>query len=81
MDKLLKFLNSLPKQGRLDFAKACGTSEGYIRKAISAKQVFSAALCVAIERESHGAVTRQDLRPIDWAANWPELAERLAAAA
>ena len=30
--------------------------------------------CVAIERATGGAVTRQDLRPDDWADIWPELA-------
>ena len=30
--------------------------------------------CVAIEQATAGAVTRQDLRPDDWAAIWPELA-------
>lgn len=30
--------------------------------------------CVTLERESNGAVTRQDLRPDDWMKIWPELA-------
>lgn len=76
MDKLLAYLNSLSKEARLAFAVACGTSEGYMRKAASCGQVFGAAMCVAIERHSNGQVTRQDLRPIDWRDNWPELAER-----
>jgi len=29
--------------------------------------------CVPIERATHGAVTRRDLRPDDWANIWPEL--------
>jgi DNA-binding transcriptional regulator YdaS (Cro superfamily) len=29
--------------------------------------------CVAIERATNGAVTRQDLRPDDWQDIWPEL--------
>lgn len=33
-----------------------------------------AAACVAIERATGGAVTRQMLRPNDWQAIWPELA-------
>jgi DNA-binding transcriptional regulator YdaS (Cro superfamily) len=32
--------------------------------------------CVAIERATHGAVMRWDLRPNDWRDIWPELAER-----
>lgn len=34
-----------------------------------------AANCVLIERATDGAVTRQCLRPHDWEAIWPELAE------
>lgn len=37
-----------------------------------------AARCVAIERATSGAVTRQDLRPNDWESIWPELAEKAA---
>ena len=29
--------------------------------------------CAAIERITNGAVTRQELRPDDWQAIWPEL--------
>lgn len=76
MDKLLSYLSSLSKEARLAFATACGTSEGYLRKAASCGQVLGTALCVAIERQSGGFVTRQDLRPYDWRDNWPELAER-----
>lgn len=35
-----------------------------------------AANCVAIEKVTGGVVTRQDLRPDDWRAIWPELAKR-----
>lgn len=31
------------------------------------------ANCVAIERATSGKVSRQDLRPDDWQAIWPEL--------
>ena len=79
MEKLLTYINSLSKQERLEFAKACGTSEGYLRKAVSSAQVLGTALCVAIERQSGGEVPRQDLRPLDWRENWPELAERAGA--
>lgn len=72
MDKLISYLNSLDKLGRADFAARCGTSEGYMRKARSAKQKFRCELCVAIERESGGVVKRQDLRD-DWVIVWPEL--------
>lgn len=73
MEKLLSYINGLSKADRLAFADACLTSEGYLRKAVSRKQLLGTAICVAIERESRGAVCRKDLRPEDWRDNWPEL--------
>jgi DNA-binding transcriptional regulator YdaS (Cro superfamily) len=74
MDKLLTYLNSISKGDRAIFCKACATTEGYLRKAVSTRQPLRVALCVLIEHMSGTAVTRKDLRPDDWAANWPELA-------
>lgn len=68
MDKLLNYLNGLPKEERALFVDACGTSEGYLRKAISIDQRLGADLCIAIDRESGGAVPCESLRPdVDWA--------------
>lgn len=75
MEKLLTYLNTLGKDERAVFCAACETTEGYLRKAISTGQSLRVPLCVAIERESLAAVSRKDLRPDDWIANWPELAE------
>lgn len=72
MDKLIAYLNSLGKVDRADFAARCRTSEGYMRKARSAGQKFRSELCVRIEQQSNGAVTRRDLRD-DWSEVWPEL--------
>lgn len=68
MDKLLAYLNGLGKAARIAFCAACGTTERYLRKAISAKQQLGAHLCINIDRESRGAVRCEDLRPdVDWA--------------
>lgn len=68
MDKLLKYLNSLSKEGRAAYVEACGTSEGYLRKAASKHQAFRAELCILLERESGGEVRCEDLVPgADWA--------------
>ncbi|HXA48563.1 MAG TPA: YdaS family helix-turn-helix protein [Burkholderiaceae bacterium] len=68
MEKLLNYLNRLPKERRLQFASACGTSEGYLRKAISMRQPLGSNLCIKIDRESAGDVSCEDLRPdVDWA--------------
>lgn len=75
MDKLLAFLNALDPADRPGFGIACGTTEKYLRKAVSAKQIIRPSVCVAIERETAGKVTRKDLRPNDWASIWPELVD------
>ena len=67
MDKLLAYLNSLARPERVQFAERCGTTEGYLRKACCIRQSLGADLCIAIERESSGAVRCEDLRPdVDW---------------
>jgi DNA-binding transcriptional regulator YdaS (Cro superfamily) len=74
MDKLLSFLNRLTAPERGEFCILCGTTVGYLRKAVSVGHLLSPALCVSIERSTGGAVTRRDLRPDDWQDIWPELA-------
>jgi DNA-binding transcriptional regulator YdaS (Cro superfamily) len=67
MEKLLAYLNSLSTTEQVAFASACGTSVGYLRKAISKGQLFRGALCIDIERESNRRVTCEDLQPdVDW---------------
>lgn len=75
MRPLLEYLNSLPVAEQASFAQRCGTTVGYLRKAVSVGQLLKAVVCVAIERETRGQVTRRDLRPDDWQDIWPELAE------
>lgn len=68
MDTLLAYLNSLDASAREAFAARCGTSIGYLRKAISIGQRIGEGLCIEIDRESAGAVTCEVLRPdVDWA--------------
>lgn len=73
MDKLLAFLNRLDGPARTVFCSRIGTSEGYLRKAISVGQMLRVELCVSIERESGCEITRRDLRPTDYGRLWPEL--------
>lgn len=70
----MEYLNSLPVAEQSSFAQRCGTTVGYLRKAVSVGQLLKAVVCVSIERETHGQVTRKDLRPDDWQSIWPELA-------
>lgn len=68
MNALRDYLNglSVTEQGR--FAEACGTSLGYLRKAISVDAKIGEGLAISIERESDQRVTCEELRPdVDWA--------------
>lgn len=68
MESLRKYLNSLTPAEQADFAAACGTSVGYLRKAISIGQQLGESLAISIERESERAITVEELRPdVDWA--------------
>lgn len=68
MDKLIQFLNRMPPPDQAVFAKRCGTTVGYLRKAVSKRQKLGDGLCINIERESGRAVLCEDLRPdCDWA--------------
>jgi DNA-binding transcriptional regulator YdaS (Cro superfamily) len=49
------------------------TTRGYLRQIAYGNKVASAEVASGIERETHGAVTRQQLRPEDWKLIWPEL--------
>lgn len=73
MNELRLYLNSLSQDEQKDFASQCGTSIGYLRKALSKNHELGAALCVLIEKASSGAVTRKHLHPSDWTSIWPEL--------
>lgn len=68
MKTLRTYLNSLERIAQEDFARSCGTSVGYLRKACSTGQRIGADLCIEIERESGMQVRVEDLRPdVDWA--------------
>lgn len=68
MITLRTYINSLPTDAQRAFAERCGTSVGYLRKAISVGQPIRESLCINIERESAAKVRCEDLRPdVDWA--------------
>lgn len=67
MNTLRRYLNSLAIADQSDLAVRCGTSLGYLRKAISINQQLGAELCIRIEYATQGAVRCEDLRPdINW---------------
>ena len=60
-------------QERSILAQRCKINEAYLYQILTKRREASPELCVLIERESNGKVTRQMLRPGDWVRIWPEL--------
>lgn len=54
-------------------AGAIGVSPAFVSQMMVRGRPAPAEQCVAIERETEGAVMRWDLRPADWHRIWPEL--------
>lgn len=59
-------------------AAAIGVAQPVVSNWRARGTVLDAIHCVSIERATGGQVTRQDLRPNDWADVWPELAAQQA---
>lgn len=72
METLRVYLNSLTPEQQATYAKRCGTTIAYLRKAMSVQARFDGALCRLLDEESNGAVPRNTLRP----DIWPELAPK-----
>lgn len=72
MQQLLDYLKGLDSPAREDFARRCGTTVGYLRKAVSKGEKINAVTCINIELESSGAVSceclRGDVRWNEWCA-------------
>jgi hypothetical protein len=67
MQSLRQYLNSLSVPDQTAYAKRCGTTIGYLRKAITVKQRMKGALCRRLHEESGGKVLLEDLQPEIWA--------------
>lgn len=63
METLRRYLNSLPPPEQSDYARRCGTTIGYLRKALSVKPKLDGALVRRLWMESAHAVSRRELRP------------------
>lgn len=68
------FLSTLPINGQQEYAKRCGTTIGYLRKAMSLGQKLDGALARKLDENSGGKVRKQYIRP----DIWPELLEETA---
>jgi len=74
MEALKSYLKALADDdARTEFAGKCSTTLGHLRNVSYGLRPAAAELCVLVERESGGKVTRRDLRPDDWHRIWPEL--------
>lgn len=61
--------------GQASLARAIGVSPAVVNQWVSGVRPVPVERCVAIERATHSAVTRRDLRPDDWHLIWPELSQ------
>jgi len=71
--QLIDFLQN-EKGSATRLAVLLGLSPSYLSQMATGYRPVSPARCAAIERATHGQVTRRDLRPQDWRNIWPELA-------
>lgn len=64
---LREYLDSLPKGGRKEFADRLGIAPSYLSQLTSGIRSCGIELAAAIERESGGKCTVQELAPkVDW---------------
>lgn len=56
-----------------EVVKKTGTTRGYLKQIAYGNKQASPGVAVSLERETNSLVTRQSLRPGDWAQIWPEL--------
>lgn len=68
MDTLRAYLATLTPIEQSDYAHRCGTTIGYLRKALCTRPRLDGALARLLDEESAGAVSRSDLRPDIWPA-------------
>lgn len=74
MNALKNYLAPMSRAQRAAFAARCRTSTNTLRNIAYGQKRAGAALCIAIEQATGGAITRADLRPEDWPLLWPEYA-------
>lgn len=70
---LKTYLTPKSAEERDAFASLCSTTRGHLQNVMYGVRPCATDLAVHIERESHLAVRRWELRPEDWYKHWPEL--------
>lgn len=71
METLRAYLATLSPDEQSTYAASCGTTIGYLRKALSTKPRLDGALVRLLDEQSGGAVDRTDLRPDIWPRSQP----------
>lgn len=61
------------QKGEASLAKLLSVTPGTVNHWLWRRRPVPVAQCVRIEQLTSGAVTRQMLRPDDWASIWPDL--------
>ena len=72
---LKTYMASLAPTERDVFAESVVSTRGHLQNIAYGYRTCAPELAVLIEKATNGAVTRQELRPDDWQAIWPELSE------
>lgn len=67
------YLKAAPRGTAAAIAKAVGVQPVMVAQWSKRIKAVPPERCVAIEAATRGQVSRQDLRPDDWQAIWPEL--------
>ena len=62
-----------PPLKQAQIANVVGVTAGRVGHWYRGEDMPPPAVCVALEKFSKGQITRQELRPVDWGAIWPEL--------
>lgn len=63
METLRAYLATLAPAEQAAYAARCGTTIGYLRKALSTRPRLDGALARLLDEESAGLVSKHDLRP------------------
>ena len=73
--ELKAYLASEGRGAASGLSRALGVAPSLVSQWASGDRPVPVDRCVAIERATNGAVTRQELLPDRWRAIWPEPAE------
>lgn len=72
MNPIARYLSSTGLT-QAEFARKIGVSQAQVYQFLNEIRPVSEKVCVRIEQETGGKLTRKQLRPKDWSDIWPEL--------